>query len=57
MKGDRVTVWLNDARVVESTPLGNYWERGKPLPATGPIEIQHHGKPLWFRNIYLREPS
>lgn len=55
MKGDRVTVWLNDVKVVDDTPLENYWDRGKPLPATGPIELQHHGNPLWFRNIYIKE--
>ena len=57
MKLDQVTIWLNDVVVVPSTKLENYWERGKALPATGPIELQHHGKPLWFRNIYIRELS
>jgi hypothetical protein len=55
MKGDRVTVYLNGKKVVDDTPLENYWERGKPLPAKGPIELQHHGDRLWFKNIYLRE--
>jgi hypothetical protein len=55
MKGDRVTVWLNGVKVVDDTPLENYWERGKPLPARGPIELQHHGDPLWFKNIYIKE--
>jgi hypothetical protein len=55
MKGDKVTVWLNGELVVDNTPLENYWERGKPLPAKGPIELQHHGDPLWFKNIYVKE--
>jgi len=55
MKGDKVTIKLNDVLVVDNTPLENYWERGKPLPTTGPIELQHHGDPLWFKNIYIRE--
>lgn len=55
MKGDRVTVFLNDVKVVDNTPLENYWERGQPLPAKGPIELQHHGNKLWFRNIYIKE--
>jgi hypothetical protein len=55
MKGDRVTVWLNGKRVVDNTPLENYWERGQPLPTTGPIELQHHGDELWFKNIYIKE--
>jgi hypothetical protein len=55
MKGDRVTVYLNGIKVVDDTPLENYWQRGKPLPEAGPIELQHHGDPLWFKNIYIRE--
>jgi hypothetical protein len=55
MKGDRVTVFLNGEKVVDNTPMENYWERGKPLPARGPIELQHHGNSLWFRNIYIKE--
>lgn len=55
MVGDRVTVRLNDQLVVDDVPLENYWEPGKPLPATGSIELQNHGNQLWFRNIYLRE--
>ncbi len=55
MKGDKVTVWLNGKKVVDDTPLENYWEPGKPLPATGPIELQHHGDKLWFKNIYIKE--
>jgi hypothetical protein len=55
MKGDRVTVYLNGKKVVDDTPLENYWERGKPLPAKGPIELQHHGDKLWFKNIYIKE--
>jgi hypothetical protein len=55
MKGDRVTVYLNGEKVVDDTPLENYWERGQPLPARGPVELQHHGDKLWFRNIFIKE--
>jgi hypothetical protein len=55
MKGDKVTVYLNGEKVVDAVPLENYWERGKPLPAKGPIELQHHGDELWFKNIYVKE--
>jgi hypothetical protein len=55
MKGDKVTVWLNGEKVVDDTPLENYWEKNQPLPAKGPIELQHHGDELWFKNIYIRE--
>ncbi|MGF1578587.1 MAG: DUF1080 domain-containing protein [Gemmataceae bacterium] len=55
MRGDRVTVKLNGKLVVNNTPLENYWQRGRPLPETGPIELQHHGNPLYFKNIYIKE--
>ena len=55
MKGDKVTVFLNGEKVVDDAPLENYWEKGKPLPAKGPIELQHHGDKLWFKNIYIKE--
>jgi len=55
MVGDRVWVKLNDKLVVDNTPLENYWDRGQPLPTTGPIELQNHGNTLYFRNIYIRE--
>ncbi len=54
MVGDRVTIRLNEQLVVNDVPLENYWEPGKPLPATGPIELQHHGNRLEFRSIYLK---
>jgi hypothetical protein len=55
MKGDKVTVLLNGEKVVDETPLSNYWEKDQPLPAKGPIELQSHGDELWFKNIYIKE--
>jgi hypothetical protein len=55
MKGDKVTVYLNGEQVVDNVPLENYWEPDQPLPARGPVELQHHGDKLWFKNIYIRE--
>jgi HEAT repeat protein len=55
MMGERVTVYLNDKRVVRHAVLENYWERDKPIYPTGQIELQAHGNPLWFRNIFVRE--
>lgn len=55
MVGDAVTIELNGELVVDKAKLPNYWDRGKPLPSTGPIELQYHGDPLWFRNIYVKE--
>jgi hypothetical protein len=55
MVGDKVTVKLNNELVVDQAALPNYWDKGKPLPSTGPIELQFHGDPLWFKNIYVKE--
>jgi len=55
MAGDRVTVFLNDVLVVDSVIMENYWDRGKPIDSTGPIELQAHSTPLEFKDIYLRE--
>lgn len=55
MIGDRIHVFLNDQLVVENTPLENYWDRGQPLPAVGPIELQAHATPVWFRELWVRE--
>ncbi len=55
MRADKVTVHLNGVLVVDNVPLENFWERGKPLPEKGPIELQHHNDPLCFKNIYIKE--
>ncbi|MFO7733429.1 MAG: family 16 glycoside hydrolase [Candidatus Aminicenantes bacterium] len=55
MIGERVTVYLNDRMVVDNTVLENTWERDKPIYPTGQIELQAHGNPLYFRNIFIRE--
>jgi hypothetical protein len=55
MVGDKVTVKLNGETVVDNVVMENFWERDKPLYATGQIELQNHGNTLWFKNIYLRE--
>ena len=59
MVGDKVSVKLNGELVVDNVTLENYWDRKeKPdqaLPATGQIELQHHGNRLEFKNIYIKE--
>jgi len=55
MVGDKVTVKLNGKLVVDNTVLENFWDRDQPLYATGPIELQNHGNPLYFKNIYVKE--
>jgi hypothetical protein len=48
MRGDRLTVVLNDKAVIENAQLPG-------IPAEGPIGLQHHGDPIQFANIYVRE--
>lgn len=53
--GDKVTVHFNGKLVVNDTVMENIWEKGKPLPATGSIELQHHLHELQFKNIYVKK--
>ncbi|GIX05337.1 MAG: hypothetical protein KatS3mg114_1206 [Planctomycetaceae bacterium] len=55
--GARTTVYLNDKLVVDRALLENYFDRGKPLVARGPIQLQTHGNEVRWKNIYIRELS
>jgi hypothetical protein len=55
MVGDKVHVFLNNELVVNNTTMENYWERSKPMYPVGQLELQNHGGPLWFKNIYVRK--
>lgn len=55
MVGERVTVKLNGELVVDDTVLENYWDRNQPIFPKEQIELQCHGDPLEFKNIYIRE--
>lgn len=55
MKGDVVSVRLNNELVVDNVKMEYYWDYSQPLPARGPIELQHHSSPIFFKNIYARE--
>lgn len=48
LRGDRVSVWLNDTLVIDNAPLPG-------LPADGPIGLQYHYDALEFRNVFIRE--
>jgi len=48
MKGDRLTVILNDQKVIDNA-------RVPGIPPRGPIALQHHGDPIQFANLYIRE--
>jgi hypothetical protein len=55
MVGPNVTVHFNDKLTVDDAPLENYWEPGKPVYETGPIQLQTHGGEIRWRNIFIRE--
>lgn len=55
MKGDRVTVYLNGVLVTDNVILENYWDRSLPIFAEEQIELQAHGSPIAYRDIYIRE--
>ncbi len=55
MVGERVTVYLNDKLVVDHARLENFWDRKRPLPRTGPIQLQTHGGEIRWRNIFIRD--
>jgi hypothetical protein len=48
MKGDRLTVELNGRLVLENAQLPGIKPRG-------PIALQHHGDPIQFANLYIKE--
>jgi hypothetical protein len=48
MRGDRLTVDLNGVTVIENAQLPG-------VPARGPIALQHHGDPIEFANIFIKE--
>jgi len=55
MRGEKVTVYLNDSLVVDNVVMENYWQREKAIYPTGPVELQAHQTPLYFRNIFIKE--
>lgn len=54
MVGERVTVELNGKTVVRHARLENYFDRKKPVPRTGPIQLQTHGSEIRWRHVVLR---
>jgi AcrR family transcriptional regulator len=48
LRGDRLSVALNGKTVIENAQLPGVRERG-------PIGLQHHGDPIEFANLYIKE--
>lgn len=55
MIGERVSVWLNGVLVVDNVTLENFWDRAQAIFPKEQIELQCHGDPVEFRNIFIRE--
>ncbi len=61
MKGERVSIWLNDKQVVDDAVLENYFdkklpkEKRGPILARGPIQLQTHGSEIRWKNIFIKE--
>jgi hypothetical protein len=53
--GARTWVWLNGVATVDGAVMENFWDRKKPLPRTGPLQLQTHGGEIRFRNLKVRE--
>jgi len=55
MRGEKVTVWLNGVLVVDNVTLENYWDRSKPIFPVEQLELQCHGDPTEWRNVFIKE--
>jgi hypothetical protein len=53
--GERCWVWLNDEAVIINGRLADFFAKGEPLVARGPIQLQTHDGELRFRNLSVRE--
>ena len=54
MRGNRVSVWLNDKQTVNDVVMENYYDRKTAIPERGPIELQTHGGEIRWRNVFLK---
>ena len=55
MVGNRISVWLNGVKVVDDVEYQNCRAPGKPIPLIDRFELQCHGDPVEFRNIFVKE--
>ena len=62
MKGERVSVWLNEKLVVDNAVMENFFDKKKdasgkrtPIFARGPIQLQTHGSEIRWKNVFIKE--
>ena len=53
--GNRATVWLNGVKVVDDVEYENCRDAAAGIPLIDQIELQCHGDPIEFRNLFIRE--
>ncbi len=55
--GEKVTIHLNGQLIVDQAKLFNFFDKkeNSTLPKAGPIQLQTHGAPVQWRNIYVKE--
>ena len=53
--GERVWIWLNGVKTVDGVRLENSRNPEHGIPLIDNFELQCHGDPVEFRNIFLRE--
>ncbi|HZN39341.1 MAG TPA: DUF1080 domain-containing protein [Planctomycetota bacterium] len=53
--GSLVWVKLNDKVTVDGVVMENFFDRTRPVPARGPLQLQTHGGEIRFRNLSVRE--
>lgn len=55
MRGQRVSVWMNDTLIVDDALMENYFDRSIPIFERGPIQLQTHGGEIRWRNVFIRQ--
>ena len=61
MKGDRVSIWLNEKQAVDNAVLENYFDKKlpadkrRPILDRGPIQLQTHGSEIRWKNVFIKE--
>lgn len=53
--GARTWVTLNGRLVVQGADFANFFKKGEPFPAKGPLMLQTHGGEIRWRNLFVRE--
>jgi hypothetical protein len=48
LQGDRVTIVLNEKKIIENAQLPG-------IASRGPIGLQHHNEVVEFANLFIRE--